>query len=81
MLRVTFPLFVVVYVYNWLRWPTCADPVSGATENAGMENVGPNRRVENAGPENARPNLAGVEKAGPPSMEREMDKCKCIMYR
>ena len=39
----------------------------------GVENA---HRTENAGP-----NLAGVEKAGPPSMEREMDKYKCIMYR
>jgi len=42
------------------------------TENAGMENAG----LENAGP-----NFTGVENAAPPSMEREMDKYKCIMYR
>jgi len=29
---------------------------------------------ENAGMENAGPIFTGVEKAGPPSMEREMDK-------
>jgi len=39
--------------------------------------------VENAGPENGGPNFTGVEKSGPPTMEREMDKSKCrpIMYR
>jgi len=37
--------------------------------------------AENAGMENAGPNFARVDKAGPPSMEREMGKYKCIMYR
>jgi len=37
--------------------------------------------MENTGLENAGPNFTGVENAAPPSMEREMDKYKCIMYR
>jgi len=42
--------------------------------------------VEKAGLENAEPNFTRVEKAGPPSIEREMDKykhcnfnCNCIV--
>ena len=40
-----------------------------------------NTWVKNAGLVNAGSNFTGVEKAGPPSTEREMDKYKCIMYR
>jgi len=39
-------------------------------EKYGVKKVG----LDNAGP-------AGVEKAGPPFMERETDKCKYIVYR
>ena len=37
--------------------------------------------VDKAGLEHVGPNFTGVEKAGPPSMERETDKYKCTMYR
>jgi len=38
-------------------WKT-RDQITGVG-NAGLENEGPNRRVENAGVENAGPNLQG----------------------
>jgi len=50
----------------------CYDVTHWGTENAGMENAG----LEIAGP-----NITGVENAGPPSVEHEMDKYKCIMSR
>jgi len=50
----------------------CYDVTHWVTENAGMENAG----LEIAGP-----NITGVENEGPPSVEREMDKYKCIMSR
>jgi len=37
--------------------------------------------AENAGMESKGSNFTRVEKAGPPSTGREMDKYKCIMYR
>ena len=58
----------------------------GGKGKTGKLGTGPEMRdkitwVENAGLEKTRPNFARVEKAEPPSMEREMDKSKCIMYR
>jgi len=40
-----------------------------------------NTGVEKAGLEKAGPDFTAMEKARPTSMEREMDKYKCIMYR
>ena len=52
----------------------------GTLKNAGMENVGPWKiRGWKRQDWKTRDQIVGVEKAGPQSMEREMDKYKCIM--
>jgi len=50
-------------------------------ENAGMGNAGPNRVGGKQRTENAGPNFTGRKSRTMPSMEREMDKYKCIRYR
>ena len=53
---------------------------STGVENAGMENAGPNRMGRNRGTGKRGTKFSRVEKAGPPSMERETDKYRCTVY-
>ena len=49
-------------------------------EKAGLENAGPNRMGRNRGTGKRGTKFSRVEKAGPPSMERETDKYRCTAF-
>jgi len=62
------------------EWKTreCREKYRGWVEREDWKTPDKIARVENAGLANAGPNFSGVEKTGSPSMEREMNKTKCI---
>jgi len=45
-----------------------------------LESAGPNCMGRNRGTGKCRTKFSRVEKAGPPSMESEMDKYRCTAY-
>ena len=49
-------------------------------EKAGLENAGPNRMGRNRVTGKRGTKFSRVEKAGPPSMERETDKYRCTAF-
>ena len=60
-------------------WIEVGSPFRGIPKTREWKTLDQIAWMENAELENAGPNFTGEEEAGPPSMEREMDKYKCIM--
>ena len=61
------------------EWKT-GDHEKYGVEYAGLENAEPNRMGRKDGTGKRGTKFSRLEKAGPPSMERETDKYRCTAY-